>query len=121
MLKDKICKGITMLDAVNPDWHWRVNPKALEMEYEQCCVLGQLYGGFERGKYKLNISDEQAYQLGFLSWFQRGYDWAQWLPFVGRRLSRAWKQAIINKREAEAFEHNITRLPVYLEVEELTR
>jgi len=110
MLQDKIRLGISLLDRVNPDWHWRVNTKALEMEYDQCCVLGQLYRSYEKGKVKLNLTDEQAYQAGFLSWFQRGYDWSQWLPFVGRRLTKAWKKAILNKREADAFEQKTSSI-----------
>lgn len=121
MLQDKIRMGISILDNTNPDWHWRVNSKSLEMEYEQCCILGQLYGSYERGKFKLDMTDDQAYAFGFLSWFQKDYDWSKWLPFVGSRLSKAWKKAIIDKRMSDEFEFGITRFPIQLEIEELYR
>ena len=119
MLRDKIKLGVCILDRKFPDWHWRVNLRELGMQYECNCVLGQLCGSYEEGKNKLKIDDQQAYELGLLSWWQRGYDWSKWLPFVGSRLTSAWRKVILDKRESDNFEHNFARLPRYLEVEEL--
>jgi hypothetical protein len=121
MLQDKIRMCISVLDNKAPDWHWRLDPRNLDMKCEEYCVLGLLYGNYEDGKVKLGIDDKQAYKLGLLSWFQQSYDWSQWLPFVGTRLTRAWQKAIIDKRKSDEFEHLMTGLPTYLEVEELYR
>ena len=99
-LEQKIQRGIQLLDEKVPDWHYRVSvhKENFGMEYSNCCILGQLFGDFDVGRKRLGLSDRQSYQLGFISWFQRYVDLSCVVPFVGRRLNRAWRKAILTKR-----------------------
>jgi hypothetical protein len=100
-LQTRIRRGIKLLDAANPDWHYRVQPDNLRMQFTDECVLGQLYGDYDDGRGRLSLSDYQSYRHGFLSLFQLFVN-VQGVPLlgrlVGRRLNKAWTQAIFAKR-----------------------
>jgi hypothetical protein len=108
-MKDKIQMGMSILDRINPDWHWRINLKTLALDCDEFCVLGQLYGSYDKARKKLKLSDDQSYELGFLPWLQKKH--LNWLPFIGRRLTKAWRKAILNKRDADSFDYSMGKEP----------
>src|SRR6266704_542294 len=44
-LRDKVERGVAMLDRELPGWRAKVNGKQLRMETCASCILGQLFGG----------------------------------------------------------------------------
>lgn len=112
-IRSRIAAGVAFLNRVSPDWHWRVNTRKLAMEYESRCVLGQLYGEYTKALDRFEFTDKEAYKLGFCSIFQRRWDLSKFLPFVGRRLTKAWKKEIMARREQDRFQHAMDRLPEY--------
>jgi len=42
-------RGAAYLDEMDPGWHRRIDPDALELESGRRCVLGQLHGEFRLG------------------------------------------------------------------------
>lgn len=57
-MKARVQKGIALLDEKAPDW-WvpgKVDLDALDMQYGDSCVLGQIYGDYLDGCLKLGIS-----------------------------------------------------------------
>jgi len=106
---EKIKGGIMVLDYYSPDWHWRVNLHTLHMRHSDFYLLAQLFGSFEKGRKKLNMDDNQAYELGFASFWQFYFTR---LPFLANRLTKKWIKAIKAKRAAEEFSYSFD-LPNY--------
>lgn len=44
-----------------------INLDTLDLSDVESCVLGQTYGGFNEGKHQLDLSDNQAVEMGFLA------------------------------------------------------
>ncbi|MFB6097787.1 MAG: hypothetical protein ABEK84_01465 [Salinibacter sp.] len=48
-VQERVQRGAEYLDEVDPGWHRRIDPDALELENGRRCVLGQLHGEFRLG------------------------------------------------------------------------
>ncbi len=72
--------GADFLDERLPGWRNEIDPETLALESSCDCVLGQLFGDYERGMSLLGVDYGQSRVLGF----RRGrttYD----------RLTEAWR------------------------------
>jgi hypothetical protein len=83
---ERVARGMALLDKRNPGWRTRINLRTLNVETCDNCVLGQVYGDYFLGIWKLRLP-----LLGFRFGFQtfmggmtRGYP----------QLNAAWKQAL---------------------------
>lgn len=47
--KDRVDKGVALLDERVPGWRSRIDREKLNMLHLSDCVLGQLFGGFKEG------------------------------------------------------------------------
>ena len=64
-IKQRVLTGIKFLDRKVPNWREKVSVRYLHMQYCDSCILGQIFGSFAKGMYKLNLSVVQAISLGF--------------------------------------------------------
>ncbi|MFB6273732.1 MAG: hypothetical protein ABEL51_12635 [Salinibacter sp.] len=48
-VRERVQRGADYLDDMDPGWHRRIDPDALELENGRRCVLGQLHGEFRLG------------------------------------------------------------------------
>ncbi|NIQ15695.1 MAG: hypothetical protein GTO02_15240 [Candidatus Dadabacteria bacterium] len=99
--KKRVEKGIALLDKYVPDWHYRINIKQIEMEYSDYCILGQLYGDYNKGAAKLGLGEWEAYQCGFLPLVQVKWDLGFLFPWSLTRLAKIWKELITQKRKED--------------------
>lgn len=83
-----VASGAKFLDAVEYGWANRINISTLEMYDGQRCILGQLFGGYEKGLKALSISNEEASEYGF-------EDDADDVSY--HDLTKAWKQHLTVK------------------------
>lgn len=71
-IEERVAAGAAFLDENVPDWHERIKPEALSLVSCDACVLGQLFGHYEKGCEALGIgawsaqpNHERAVDLGF--------------------------------------------------------
>ncbi len=56
-------KGVYLLDEQFPEWKQNINQDTLELSSGYSCVLGQLYGSYDRGLCIVGVED--AWEYGF--------------------------------------------------------
>lgn len=84
----KVAAGIKFLDGkaqsgkISADWRKKIDLGELSLESCDVCVLGQLFGGYETGKYTLDIDSYDAKAFGFNT------------DYSFNELTAAWKDAL---------------------------
>jgi hypothetical protein len=56
----------TLLDEIRPNWYNEVNLDTLNMDDGRACLMGQLYGGYTKGRTELGISAVDAPDYGIV-------------------------------------------------------
>lgn len=84
----KVAAGIKFLDSkaasgkISADWRKSIDLETLSLESCDVCVLGQLFGAYEDGKYTLGIDNYDTKALGFNT------------DYSFNELTQAWKDAL---------------------------
>ena len=52
---EAVAKGIQLLDEKVPGWHERIDLRDFDMSSGARCVLGQIYGTYEKGLCELEL------------------------------------------------------------------
>lgn len=84
--EEQVAAGVSYLDERLPGWRKLVDPNALDLKSSCGCVLGQVFGDYDKGLAVLNLNDEEACTLGFFTTMP-GRSW--------ERLTRLWKRAAV--------------------------
>jgi hypothetical protein len=92
----RVAAGASLLDQAAPGWEDRINLDRLNIASGTQCILGQLYGMYDRGQDVLRDRGylDQGPSLALLG-FTAGY------PNTGAGLKAAWKEAILARRHAK--------------------
>lgn len=61
----RVGRGILLLDVVRPDWRKALNLDALVLSSCVACVLGQLFGDYDKGLRALDLTRLDAFNYGF--------------------------------------------------------
>ena len=90
-------RGAALLDEQSPGWRSKVNVTSLDINSIENCVLGKIYGNYNRGTYNLRIQFA-AEQFGFVTGgfeFEElmSLDYRLWMRYSAY-LERAWKRAL---------------------------
>lgn len=102
----KVRNGVALLDARGPaDWALAVDADRLNIRHVRWCVLGQVYGHYDRGKRRLRLKCGDAARCGFII---GPFDW---------RTTRAWRQEILKRQHA----HFVTTIVVTRTQQEAAR
>jgi len=94
--KARVADGARLLDAYMPDWASRIDLSILDLENVERCILGQLYGDYLEGLYRLHLCFQQTVDNGFTT------PVSSWLPEKGRfrSLTRCWKKEVLKRTHA---------------------
>ena len=65
VLSGRVARGVALLNSKVPDWRDSVNPDTLNLSNGFSCVLAQLFGSYEIGLKKLNLTAAQGRDHGF--------------------------------------------------------
>lgn len=87
VLETRVKLGAALLDEKYPNWYKHISVSRLNMSSMCNCVLGQLYGDYQRGKTKLNLIFGPVF----------GFDGEQGTHLKLREL---WKKEIRDRRYA---------------------
>lgn len=104
--RQRAARGAAYLDDVDPGWHERVNPATLELGDGQCCVLGQLHGGFRQGLGRSAILQLGSAPQASLSPVRLGFQCVQDVPEAWQdrdyaHLNAAWQHEIARRRPVD--------------------
>jgi len=105
--RQRVRRGATYLDDLDPDWHRRVDPDTLELANGQACVLGQLHGDFRMGLGRAQILNFTSAPRPSLSPVAYGFQCLQRVPDAAqdqdyKLLNQAWQEAIRERQRKEA-------------------
>lgn len=64
-LRERVAKGVALLDGYDPGWRLAVDVEALDIPDEDLCILGQVFGNYFEGKDRLGINGENGSVYGF--------------------------------------------------------
>ena len=77
-------KGAALLDERLPGWRTQIDVDGLELRWCSACVLGQLFGDYDRGVAALGLTKQEEREYGF--WVPR----ESWYT----RLTEAWRKLV---------------------------
>jgi len=105
--RQRVRRGATYLDDLDPDWHGRVDPDTLELANGQACVLGQLHGDFRMGLGRAQILNLTSAPRPSLSPVAYGFQCLQRVPDAAQDqdydlLNQAWQEAIRERQRKDA-------------------
>src|SRR5690606_23228961 len=92
MSYNEIQDGLKLINQKNPEWFKKIDLDILDMNSVDHCILGQVYGGYEKGKQEIGIDNGIYY--GFAP--EYAYRDPQKCS-----LTQEWKEAILKLREEE--------------------
>lgn len=98
-VRDRVQRGASYLDEVDPGWHRRVNADVLELEDGQHCVLGQLHGEFRLGLGRSRVLTLSSAPRASLSPVAYGFKCVEgvsekWKDRDYELLTKAWREAV---------------------------
>lgn len=64
-LRERVEAGVNLLDQKVPGWAERIDVYTLNIASTRCCVLGQLFGDFGLGLFKLYLEPTGSKHFGF--------------------------------------------------------
>lgn len=72
MIRERVDRGVALLNASEPGWREKVNPRVLDMRSGWRCILGQVFdqgqfavsSGFTRGTRELHLENSFAIEDG---------------------------------------------------------
>ncbi|AHH98235.1 hypothetical protein [Kutzneria albida] len=59
-IEERVARGAALLDEKQPDWFQQIDLDKLKLDCPARCVLGHLYGSFDRGAFVLGIAFKEA-------------------------------------------------------------
>lgn len=94
-ISTRVGRGVAFLDTEYPGWREKIDVDLLDIQLGNCCALGQLYGSYRAGEYKLRLNEVTAGRLGFFA--KRAFDFKSYiLRYIEYfLLTRAWKRALL--------------------------
>lgn len=81
-------RGVALLDADHPGWEAKVSIRSLRIWNVHACILGQVYGSYDRGLRVLDLDGGRQY--GFNP-----------PVFHGERTENRWAEVIRERRAAK--------------------
>jgi hypothetical protein len=98
-VQERVERGATYLDGVDPGWHRRVDAETLELEDGEHCVLGQLHGGFRLGLGRSHVLSLSSAPQASLSPVAYGFKCVEgvseaWQARDYELLTAAWREAV---------------------------
>ena len=97
-LRERVQAGVNLLDQKGPGWDQRIDPHGLNIAHLRCCVLGQLFGDYGLGLFKLNLDKKTEI-------FTSSSSMGKCLGFEGdipemEILTHLWREVVENRRIA---------------------
>jgi len=94
LITERVQAGVELLDSQVPGWDSRIDLDTLDICSESSCVIGQLFGRYDKGLNALDLWGVRApYELGFSRRLGEGG-----VDEVFDLLTRQWRKVIEQRR-----------------------
>jgi len=98
-VQERVRRGASYLDDVDPEWYERIDREALSLDSGRRCVLGQLHGEFRLGLGRSGLISMSSAPRASLSPVAYGFMCVEDVPAVWQArdyelLTAAWRQAV---------------------------
>lgn len=93
-IQERVAKGAEFMDDKAPNWAENIDCENFDIGVAHGCVLGQTFGDYWEAKNNLGLSDQDAFDLGFNTWFD-GYAEPDWTSHAS--LHKAWLAEIAKR------------------------
>jgi hypothetical protein len=84
----RVRAGMAYLDRISPGWREDVDIDNLKMSSDSRCIIGQVYGSYDRFRVRQYMTWKKAYDLGFYE----DDPFRRWIHYP--KLTQAWKQEL---------------------------
>lgn len=106
-VRERVQRGATYLDEVDPEWYRHVDAETLELGDGQQCILGQMHGEFRLGLGRSHLISMSSAPRASLSPVAYGFKCveevpAEWQSHDYDLLNQAWTEAVRARQEADA-------------------
>lgn len=107
MARERVKRGASYLDEVDPNWYQRVNSETLELGDGQHCILGQLHGEFQLGLGRSQLITMSSAPRASLSPVSYGFKCVEGVPEPWQArdyelLNEAWREAVQTRQRNDA-------------------
>jgi hypothetical protein len=105
-VRARVRRGAAYLDDVDPAWHRRIDPAALELGNGRQCILGQLHGEFRLGLGRSRLISMSSAPRASLSPVAYGFTCVDGVPEAWQArdydlLNEAWRDAVHTRQAAD--------------------
>lgn len=93
---EAVARGRALLGSNLPGWRKLVNKYRLSMSHAQNCILGQIFGDYDRGLDALNFTRDDAVYYGFIC-EKASYDYdpaGEYTCIPCTKLAEAWRAVL---------------------------
>ena len=94
---NRLSEGIKLLDRSVKEWRKIIDPVTLDMGDTKLCILGQLFGSYNRGLTHLNLALNDGETMGFYINLNSFYEVKNKERLL-ILLSNAWYDEVISQR-----------------------
>lgn len=91
---DFIEPAFVMLDVLKPGWEFALDLERFDMMSGEECVLGQLYGSWNKGLY-----ETQGYRHSLTDHRSRTGTYVAFADHTGGPIDRGWRREILRRRQ----------------------
>lgn len=104
--RERVQRGATYLDDVDPEWYRRVDAETLALGDGRHCILGQLHGEFRLGLGRSQLLTMSSAPRASLSPVAYGFKCVEGVPEPWQArdyelLNDAWRDAVRRRQEAD--------------------
>lgn len=96
--RQRIDNGVELLNHRHPTWATGIYLDVLDVESDELCVLGQLFGDFYRGMELLELTHEATVAYGFYPDETEIEDMEMYKREVAKAKNAYWREQIIRRR-----------------------
>lgn len=105
-VRERVDRGATYLDEVDPEWYQRVDAETLELGDGEQCVLGQMHGEFRLGLGRSHLISMSSAPRASLSPVAYGFKCVEgvpdeWQSYDYDLLNAAWTEAVRTRQETD--------------------
>jgi hypothetical protein len=104
--RERVQRGATYLDNIDPEWYRRVDAETLALGDGRHCILGQLHGEFRLGLGRSQLLTMSSAPRASLSPVAHGFKCVEGVPEPWQDrdyelLNDAWRDAVRRRQEAD--------------------
>lgn len=84
-VQKSVQNGVALLDKECPGWYRKINPATIDIMSLNYCILGQVYGDFQRGLALAGVGWHYPGTYGFMTLFHKNQLEDEWRTVIAKK------------------------------------